>query len=168
MGLNTTPRTWVTGETVTAAELNTEIRDALTGIQAAWTSYVPTLTASTTNPTLGTGGSATGSYIQWGKTIIGQGRILFGSTMTAGSGTYKIALPVTANPGVETAVGVAYLFDSSGSTIFFSQMRFLAADSGTTARLFGATTSPYDATNALPWVWAANDAITFQFNYQAA
>lgn len=65
MGLNTTPRTWVAGEKPPASTWNTEIRDAFTGIQAAWTSYTPTLT----NVTLGTGGTVQGWYHQIGHTI---------------------------------------------------------------------------------------------------
>lgn len=95
MGLNTTPRTWVPGELVTALELNTEIRDALTGIQAPWTTYTPAWTAATTNPTLNNGTLA-GSYLQIGKTIHYRVRVVFGSTTAVGSGLYVFSLPVTA------------------------------------------------------------------------
>lgn len=44
----TTPRTWVVGETVTAAELNVEVRDALNLIQSSW-SYVQHYGGNTTD-----------------------------------------------------------------------------------------------------------------------
>ena len=44
MSLNTTAATWVSGSVVTAAQMNTEIRDAVNGLQAAWTAYTPTTT----------------------------------------------------------------------------------------------------------------------------
>lgn len=94
MGLDTTPRTWTTAELVTAAMLNTEVRDALTGIQAAWTAYTPTWTAATTNPTLGNG-TLVGSYLQVGNTVLWKFDLTFGSTTTAGSGNYVFTLPVT-------------------------------------------------------------------------
>jgi hypothetical protein len=53
VSINYTPRTWVAGEVVTAAFMNTEVRDALTGIQAAWTVYTPTWTASHEQPDAG-------------------------------------------------------------------------------------------------------------------
>lgn len=57
--------------------------------------FVPVLTASTTDPTLGTGGEAHGEYIITGPICYYWGMILFGSAgFTAGSGTYRISLPV--------------------------------------------------------------------------
>lgn len=61
----------------------------------AWTSYTPTWTASTSNPTLGNG-TLTGSYVQIGKTVTAQVTLTFGSTTTLGSGVYRWSLPVTA------------------------------------------------------------------------
>lgn len=99
----TTPRTWVAGEVVTAAILNTHIRDNLNAIGAAWTSYTPTWVASTTNPTVGNG-TLTGAYMQAGKYVAFRIYIVFGSTTTRGSGEYRFGYPVTAavvnNPGI--------------------------------------------------------------------
>lgn len=94
MSLNTTPRTWVTGEFVTAAMLNTEIRDALSGAQSAWTAYTPTWSAPTTPPALGNG-ILTGAYCQIGKSIWWRLALTMGSTTTYGSGNYTFTLPFT-------------------------------------------------------------------------
>lgn len=95
--INSTPRTWNVGETVTKAMLDAEVRDALTGAQSAWTAWTPALTG-TTNPVLGTGGSATGRYTRLGKTVLCSGRITFGTTgQSFGTGTIAVSLPVAAN-----------------------------------------------------------------------
>lgn len=60
---------------------------------AAWTSYTPTWTAVTTNPTIGNG-TLEGAFCRIGKLVIFRVTLLFGSTTTAGSGIYEWALPV--------------------------------------------------------------------------
>lgn len=95
----TTPRTWSTGELVTAAVLNTHVRDNLNAIGNPWTAYTPSWTAATTNPSLGNG-TATGAYIQAGKLVVFRARIVMGSTTTYGSGQYSISLPTTAASGM--------------------------------------------------------------------
>jgi hypothetical protein len=56
----TTPRTWVAGETVTAALMNTHVRDNLKMAGDPWVSYVGTISA-TGGAFLGTG-TITASY----------------------------------------------------------------------------------------------------------
>jgi len=97
--VSTTPRTWVVGEVVTAAQLNTEIRDQFNDLFAAWATYTPTWTATTTNPTLGNG-TLNGRYKQIGKTVHLAIELTFGSTTTPGTGTYAFALPATATSSV--------------------------------------------------------------------
>lgn len=104
MSLNTTPRTWVAGEVVTAAELNTEVRDALTGIQAAWTAYTPAWTATTTNPAIGNG-SIVASYMQVGKTVTFEIQLNFGTTTTYGTGTWQLTTPLPVKLLGYTAAG---------------------------------------------------------------
>lgn len=91
----TVPRTWVAAEVVTAALLNTHLRDNLKALGDAWASYTPAWTASTTNPTLGNG-TITGVFIQPGKLVHMRVRITAGSTTTFGSGNYQVSLPANA------------------------------------------------------------------------
>lgn len=93
MSLNSTPRTWVTGEVVSAAQMNAEIRDAVTGVQAAWTAYTPTWTAATTNPVLGNG-SIDAATQRIGKNLLLAISLTMGSTTTYGSGQWRLTLPV--------------------------------------------------------------------------
>jgi len=77
MSLNTTPRTWVNGEVDTAAFLNAELRDAMIGIQAAYSTYTPTWTGITVG-----NGTQAARYMQVGKNVHAYGRLTFGSTTT--------------------------------------------------------------------------------------
>lgn len=168
MSLNTTPRTWVAGEIVTATEMNTEVRDAVTGIQAAWTSYTPALTASTTNPTLGSGSQQTGAYLQMGKTIFAQGHIAFGSSgVAAGSGRYSISIPVAATGSSSFAAGIGIFQDASGTETWafmprvFTSTTFLMYLDQQVAGTLGIG-------SAAPVVPAASDSFDFLVIYQAA
>ena len=68
---------------------------ASSGGVASWT---PTLTATTTNPTLGTGSSVSGRLFRQGSMVTVWARIQFGTSgVAAGSGVYIINLPVAAS-----------------------------------------------------------------------
>ena len=59
----------------------------------AWTSYTPVL-AATTNPVLGTGGSAVGRYTKHGKVVTFSTSITFGTSgFTSGDGPWTVSLP---------------------------------------------------------------------------
>lgn len=89
----TTPATWVALAQVTALQMNTEVRDQMNALLAAPTSYTPTWTASTTNPTIGNG-TITGEWWTIGNKFL---RVVItitvGSTTTVGTGNYSIGLP---------------------------------------------------------------------------
>jgi hypothetical protein len=163
MGLNTTPRTWVAGEKPPASTWNTEIRDALTGIQAAWTSYTPTLT----NVTLGNGTLA-GAYLQIGKTIHYRALLTFGST-TVVSGSIQFALPVAANAnqtGGNYPLGISTMKGTS-STVY-GWARMLASNTGIAPVYNTAATTSSDCTATAPYTWASTNFIFVQGVYEAA
>src|SRR3954462_14655862 len=58
--------------------------------------YVPVLTASVTDPTLGTGGILVGKYYKIFDQIYVWGEFRFGTGATIGSGVYRISLPFRA------------------------------------------------------------------------
>ncbi|MEU2062911.1 hypothetical protein [Streptomyces sp. NPDC013455] len=103
-----TPRTWVVGETVSAAIMNQEIRDQFNSMFAAWTAYTPVWTASTTNPVLGNG-TLTGRYMKFGRTVVCHINLTTGSTTTYGSGNYNWTLPFQAANAGASIVGTAHL-----------------------------------------------------------
>lgn len=144
------------GQVLSAATMNS--------IGAAFESWTPALTASTTNPTLGTGSSQTGRYGRVQKFVYGQGQISFGTAgVAAGSGFYYVSLPVTSQAG-GTLIGTFQLYDSSATATYFG---FLVGD--TTARCLLYYNNPASVvTNAAPFTWAASDFIRVQFYYEAA
>lgn len=166
----TAPRNWVAGETVTAALLNSHLRDNLLAIGQAWTSYTPALTASSVNPTLGTGSTASGAYIAAGKLIVVSIQIKFGTSGTAaGTGTYRISLPVAAVTTRPVLAGAAYLFDSSGTAMAAPVPHI---QSSTTLDFIYPVAWPSGAFTtvgaALPWAWAASDELNVSVVYQGA
>lgn len=161
MALNTTPRTWVTSEVVTAAEMNTEVRDAVTGIQAAWDTYTPAWTSSGTAPALNNGTIA-GRFIRFGKTVMFSITLTMGSTTTFGTGTYFLSLPVTAQASVGTLNAGVWLNDNSGAA---NNAGTVNLSTSSVVRLL----SPTGIVSATaPWTWANLDIIAVNGTYEAA
>lgn len=137
-----------------------------------WTIYTPILTATTTNPTLGTGGIFVqeGRFIQYGKMVSGSIKLAFGNSgATAGSGTYRISLPVAPLQSTATAtvIGHGFIFDSSAADMRVAYIQtFSGLGSQVVEILFQAVTN-FKVTNSSPWTWAASDEMAFNFQYEA-
>ena len=145
------------GQVLTAATLNT--------IGAAWETWTPALTASTTNPTLGTGSTAAGRYGRINKTVFGNCRIFFGTSgANAGSGFYFVSLPVTAQ-GTGVVAGSGYVYDASTGLVRHVS---IAIDSTSRVALYLENQTNYAVSSTNPWTWAASDQIQFSFEYEAA
>ncbi|MEW2567625.1 hypothetical protein [Streptomyces sp. NPDC047070] len=98
--MTTTPRTWVVGEVVSAALLNTEIRDQLNSFFGAWTDYTPSWIAETGGtPTIGNG-TLTGRFLKIGRTVDFLIRLAYGSTSTPGNANanWAFGLPPSSTP----------------------------------------------------------------------
>jgi len=161
VSLNTTPRTWVAGEVVTAAELNTEVRDAFTNLQANWTSYTSTLTAATTNPT---GQTYSSAWTRVGTTI--SVRIQITMAATTGTGAYSVALPATPKASVEQSIHGLIL--DSGVGNYRDAMRFVG--SATATLLVDPTTAGAimrAASPTVPITFGANDVIAANGVYES-
>lgn len=130
------------------------------------------LTASVTNPSLGSGGSATISttYTQIGKFVHWYGVVVFGSTMSPGSGTYNITLPITAAGRASgiSYVGSVWMHDNSSGDVVLA-----------TANLVSTTKAQFDypttygagdssVSDSAPWTWGSSDFIRWQIMYEAA
>jgi hypothetical protein len=163
MALNSTPRTWVSGEVVTAAEMNAEIRDAFNGVQAAWTAYTPTLTGIT----LGNG-TLNCAFTRYGKTIKVRGNFNAGSTTTYSATTFAFTLPVTPSTAYTTtggaAAGAAYIVATAATrcsgTAYITGAGALSFLCGTPANSV--------VTNLVPGTWTTTSSLTFQIEYEAA
>ena len=166
----TTPRTWVAGEVPTAAMFNANLRDFGRAFSDAFVSYTPTLTASTTNPT---GWTQTGYYTQVGKLVLVKFKLTAGASMTAGTGAYRMALPVAANVtiGTSTVGGVVEAWDNSLSSWGTPKPLIRDSASSVVAFMYPATWPTGTQTEvgaAAPWTWAANDFLRGAFWYEAA
>lgn len=162
----TTPRTWVAGEVPTATHFNENLRDFGRAFADAWTSYTPTLTASTTNPTNWT---QTGYYMRAGKLVICRFLLTAGGSVTAGSGNYRIALPVNANTTVPFGPAMVYAFDSSAGSILHPR---ISIDNTAYLQLWYPATWPTGTntgvTHNTPFAWASGDTIGGALIYEAA
>jgi hypothetical protein len=138
--------------------------------------YVPVLTATTTNPTLGSGSTQSGWWQRVNNLITGGAFVRFGTSgVVAGSGNYQISLPFPADTafmiaagglGTSSMLGDGLVRDNSavstGSRQFSTYL-----ETTTTMLLALANGTNQVITDAVPFVFAASDALTVNFTYQA-
>jgi len=160
-------------EGMTVFETDTDRYSVYTG--SAWVTmgqsitgtYTPTLTATTTNPTLGTSGLAEGRYTLWGgKWCAIRGTIRFGTSgAAAGSGQYLIALPFTSNANITNGVSTCGtgVVRSAGS---LAMVAYYCTTSAST--MAGVTTSGSNITSGTPGAWTNNDYISFSMTFETA
>jgi hypothetical protein len=96
-----TPRTWVVGEVVTAAELNSELRDQMAEIAAPGVSYTPIWSGLTA---LGSS-TAHGRVLKVGHKVSTTFDLQFGTSSTLGTGTITVTLPYTASASSNNNLG---------------------------------------------------------------
>lgn len=130
--------------------------------------YTPVLSASTTNPTLGSGSAQLGRYFEVGKQVTVHGSVVFGSTgLNAGSGSYRISLPVAMRTPVNlegAMVGTGWIYDAS--TFAFRALIFTRiSDTVAALNIIDGSTG---VNNASPWAWATGDAVVFTLSYEKA
>jgi hypothetical protein len=89
-----------------------------TGSGWAWTSSVPTITGSTTDPTLGDS-TVTGWYRRTGRELKYHIRVVVGSGFSAGSGAWRFSVPVAlaAHSGVYAVTASGYVTDVSPAEV---------------------------------------------------
>lgn len=135
------------------------------------TAFTPAFTSTGTAPTLGSGSSAAGKYATVAQVVSGVGRIVFGSSgVAAGTGSYRVSLPVAAStthqtvstgPGNGSVIGTGTFVDDSGSNVYTVALHMISAT--TASLLVVGTGTVFTATT--PVAPAANDIITYQFSY---
>ena len=130
----------------------------------AWQSYTPAWTSSGTQPVLGNG-TAAGRYVQIGKTVHVQARIVLGSTSTVGTGTYFFSIPVPASANETGVFGTAQLFDSSAGAIY---IHAALVNSNSTAVLYSMAQPAVAASATAPVVPATSDEYRLKLTYEAA
>lgn len=154
--------TFSAGQRLTAAQLENIIAPG-------WTDYSSslTLTAVTTNPTKGNS-TYTSNYRRstGSDMVVFRGRIIIGSTFSAGSGAYRLSLPVTAASGaVSNTTGSVYVLDS-GTAHRVMVCNILSTTTMEIAvELAGAILGSGGPAGA---GWATSDEIRWTITYQAA
>jgi hypothetical protein len=151
------------GAVLTAAQMN--------GIGEA-TAYTPILTASVTNPTLGTGASSTGLYFRIQNMIFYRFSIIFGSSgFVPGVGNYEISLPVTGQQYgfyYSQVTGQTSFFDVSTNTPYFANAWMVSATKLNIIYQTAMNGSLSNVSAASPVVPANSDSISGYVIYQAA
>lgn len=132
----------------------------------AWTPYTPTLTAVTTNPTLGTGSVVEGSYQQVGKKVVARANIKWGSTgLAVGSGRYRVSLPVTAKSlATGNHLGSSMCYDNSLDA-YWDGICLIGSADYTKVELVSLNNN---VSSSGPIPWASSDRIEITITYEAA
>lgn len=113
----------------------------------AWTAYAATLTASVTNPNLGTTGFIAAAYTKTGRTINWRFLAQTGGTgIAVGSGTYSVLLPVApAASGGDTIVGSGWVYGVVGFKLFIADTQGTVG----TRMIISATNAGLDHTSGM-------------------
>lgn len=156
----TEPPLFVSGNTLTAAQLNLYVRDNWKNVADAWTAYTPSLSTWA----LGNG-TIVGAYVKVGRLVHFRLRFDAGSTSTF-VGSPVFGLPVAAISSFSLPVGQALLADDSGTSATFRATRTALINSATNLVLRAENGALLSAT--VPWTWATNDIIEIAGTYQAA
>lgn len=128
----------------------------------AWTTYTPTWTGASSNPSLGNG-TITGRYKQLGETVFFQLKLSIGSTTTGGSGSWRFGLPVAAY-GPDAVIASMTCLDNGVS--WYNGQAFTAYD-GNTSYVVGFVGSQ-SVSPTTPFTWGNSDTLTITGSYEAA
>ena len=136
-----------------------------------WTVYTPTWYTTGAAASIGNG-SLTGRYVTIGATIIGEIRLIFGSTSNRGSGTYRFSLPTAGVAENFQPMGQVVVRDEGPAIAYFGTAIF---NGGLTDRMemyVHSQAAAYDegvaVTESVPFLFATNDKILVHFQYESA
>jgi hypothetical protein len=128
--------------------------------------YTPTLTASSSNPTLGAGSTISGQHWIVGKLCTVQVAIGTGAAgFAGGSGAWRVSIPVTAAAGSFTAFGSGRIVDTGVNV--YALVPYISP--GTAYMEFLTTVSPAgQMTNSSPFTIGQSDSLDAQITYRIA
>lgn len=123
-------------------------------------SYVPTLIASTTNPTLGSGSLATATYKIQGNLVNYDYIIQFGSSgVNPGSGTYRPSVPLAGVWYGSANQALGKLYDYSSGANKYMVGEYLSVLYTDRIRSLIDILTGVIVTHASPWTWSSNDSL---------
>lgn len=130
-------------------------------IGGAWTAFTPSWTGSGSNPSIGNG-VLTGKYVQLGKTLHFRVYLQYGSTSTAGSGTWRFGLPNSLSGATTQQICSAFVFDAGAR--YYVARGLVGAVSYVTL----VTDDANAVTNNQPITWASGDEVNIQGTIEVA
>lgn len=157
----TSPRTWTTGEVVTAALMNTHLRDNLKAVGDSWVTTGWTPAFAGTGSALGNG-TLVGSWMRVGKFTGARARLTFGSTTTMGSSGQNISLPAT-HAGTGGATSSSWLVKVVRSGV----PRWIVGQVTSSAFYLYADLAGAAVTATVPITWTTGDIVEFECWYEA-
>jgi hypothetical protein len=135
-----------------------------------WTTFIPVWYTSGTAASIGNG-SLTGRYTYIGATILGEIRLIFGSTTNRGSGTYRFSLPAAGVAENYQPMGQFTVRDEGPGTTYAGTAIF---NSNFTDRielqLYSQNASFAEGvlvTETTPMLFAVNDKLLIHFQYES-
>jgi len=136
-------------------------------LDTLWTSYTPTWTASSSNPSIGNG-TIEGYYKLIGKTCFVRGNIAMGSTTTFGSGEWYVELPFPAKHA-DGILMTANLLDN-GTAWFNAVLNGARAGFNTKAPIQyqGGAGTALDVNATQPFTWTSTDRFLWNGSYEIA
>lgn len=148
----------------TAIQTNTN--QTLGVLGAAWTAYVPVWTCQNANPVLGDV-SLAGRYLQVGKMVTAQFKMVGGSTTNFGLGQFFFSLPVVASAlALSYCIGSGWVQDTSAGSLTTAAVNLLDQ---THMNLFiTGVGSGNLISSANPFTWATGDEYHASLCYEAA
>ena len=140
---------------------------ATTAFDGAWTSYTPSWTAASVNPSIGNG-TLQGWYKVVGKTCFVRGNIAMGSTTTFGSGEWYVSMPFTASHA-DAILMTANLLDNGTAWYNATLNGARAGFNYKTAIQYQAVGGTADSiTPTAPFTWASSDRFLWNGSYEIA
>ena len=120
------------------------------------------LTASGSNPTLGSGSTQKGNFSIVGGTVSLWVKIAFGTSGTgAGSGTYFVSIPTSADSAIYATysrLAGCQFYDSSTATQYLGAAFFNGNGLGSVdSKISFIHQAGAVVSNSSPWTWAASD-----------
>jgi len=165
----TAPRTWVEGEDVVAAMLNTHVRDNFKAITDPWTTYTPVVSTHGWNTT---GSTIEGRYIRIGKTVHFRVEWLLGSC-AQGTDNPSVSLPPGLPIRTSSITNAMYAFNATYHQVgAFMTLTFAEAAAGaTTMQLMyqdpGTTYATRSAvTGTQPYDWTSTAVFSIHGTYE--
>lgn len=147
--------------------------DASVG-KLTYTSFTPSITGTGSGWALGTGSSSTGSYCQIGKTVFLDAQITLGTSPSAGSNAFAIALPVNSSSAISEWVSVGSYFDNDQNDLYpcvikisSDKVEFYIQNTVTGSNPKPIVAKAFNDTNK-PVVPASGDVFTCSITYRAA